>query len=189
MSSALPCEAGHIHTPLLFFCVRFKNRLTLAFSCILDINMVSPAFSLVWFLAVFGVAEATAKLSERHLVPYGPRLHSRSTDSTFQRKNAPTGMADDDKSGTDKNGAAKVLQYSLQEEPVNGTALRRRMRSRVTTPSKEGDSTLEKRENWDWKHLEDYRGYLYFIESTSSASPGRFQSRATSDRKQQTNQR
>lgn len=133
--------------------------------------MISVTASLVLLLAVFGVAEATATLSERHPVPYGPRLRSGSTTSTFQWRNAPTGISNDYEGHTGKDGAAKVLQYSLKETSVNGTALQRRMRSSDTAPSEDRDSTLEKRENWNWKYLEDYRGYLYFIESTPLRNP------------------
>lgn len=56
----------------------------------------------------------------------------------------------------------KVLRYALQQAAVNITETP----ERIERPVAESAGTLAKRDNnWNWKHLEDYRGFLYFIES------------------------
>lgn len=65
---------------------------------------------------------------------------------------------------------AKVLRYELQQAEVNGTEIQeRRIAQRREALDRRLEGGLSKRDNnWNWKHLEDYRGFLYFIESMSN---------------------
>lgn len=65
-----------------------------------------------------------------------------------------------------------VLRYPLQQAEVNVTDFpERKIRPGERAVDERLRGRLAKRDNnWNWKHLEDYRGFLYFIES--AFSPG-----------------
>lgn len=136
------------------------------------INM-GPLAYFVWILAVLfltDIAPATSAHREEH---YGSQPQPRLIVPDFAANEMPTGaVVDDVAGGPGGDGPVKVLRYSLKETPINGTALerQRRMTPRDIASSERRGSVLDKRAKWNWKHLEDYRGYLYFIESTFQVS-------------------
>ena len=128
---------------------------------------------LVWLLAAASIAETTTNVVTRGNGHRGPQLRPRSMPSDFGANEVHTRDVSDQTADTyGGHGQAKVLRYSLKETPFNGTALRRRgrMASSDAALKERRAGVLDKRANWNWKHLEDYRGYLYFIESTLPAS-------------------
>ena len=74
-----------------------------------------------------------------------------------------------DGSGT---STQKVLRYQLQRAHVNGTEFERRriVRREAAVDESSGGKLARRDSNWNWKQLEDYRGFLYFIESASPLS-------------------
>src|SRR5690554_2145612 len=135
--------------------------------------MVSLASSLIWLLATSSLAESTPRDPAHPNTDYAPHPPPRA--AIRPRPGRPAfggGTVDGVVNGSGEGGRGKVLRYPLQKTAVNGTALRRRRRSVQRVPIQEEEEEeegqggrLEKREKWHWKHLEDFRGYLYFMES------------------------
>lgn len=121
---------------------------------------MGPLTSLLWLLATIPLAEP-AQHDPTHpgATPHSPRTAASDMGRRVRR-------------GDEENedGSKKVLRYALQQREVNITML--------PDPPKEARPVeaglanrpggLTKRDNdWNWKHLTDYRGFLYFIESAS----------------------
>ena len=133
--------------------------------------MILTKSTLILLLATLSLAEPSPSSANlRPLHPHNPLAEAIS--SSLKRNDA--GNTTTTNSSTD--GADKVLRYSLQQKQFNGTAATTARRRRQQHKARRRDAMFEsdeearlvRREKWNWKHLEDYRGYLYFMESKFS---------------------
>ncbi|PKS05589.1 hypothetical protein jhhlp_008107 [Lomentospora prolificans] len=134
--------------------------------------MVSTTSTLIVLLAALSLADpsspqtaaAVARASHPHFPLSGSSAdHQRRQDGTDAAGNS-----------TSNRAGGKVLRYALQQTEVNATApgrrrwqhksRRRKAKLGGEEEEEEEEERLDRRDKWNWKHLEDYRGYLYFME-------------------------
>ncbi|SPO03615.1 uncharacterized protein DNG_06298 [Cephalotrichum gorgonifer] len=119
--------------------------------------MGSVTSSLIYLLATLSLAHADAS--------YGPhpQPEPRSIRRAQDGKGPLGGRAVANVvNASGEGGEGKVLWYPLKQEALNETVVRRRRRLVKEVVS---EGSLGKRQSrWTWKHMDDFRGYLYTME-------------------------